>query len=139
MSRDDLHTVDLLTRVIHGEFVERPFESVGVKLTRSGAERVLADFSAGAPLDFTMSSVDDFELWGVRIPAGQVVRQLKGLTLTTDARCSLEEELARGAAGPFDMTFSAGPAGAVETAYFLKWRPEDEANAWRAALPKGAD
>jgi hypothetical protein len=139
MSRDDLHTVDLLTRVIGGESVERAFDSVGVKLTRPGAERVLADFSAGAPLDFTMSSEDEFELWGVRIPVGQVVRQLKGLTLTADARRSLEEALASDAEGPFDVTFSAGTAGAVETAYFLRWRPDDEASAWRAVLPKGAD
>jgi hypothetical protein len=110
-----------------------------MKLTRTGAEMLLADLNAGAPLDFTMSSVDEFELWGVRLPAGQVVRQLKGLTLTGDARRSLEEELAGGAAGPFDVRFSAGPGGAFETAYFLKWRPEDEANAWRAALPKGID
>ena len=139
MSRDDVHTVDLLTRVINGEAVERVFESVAVKLTRPGAGRVLADFSAGAPLDFTMSSEDEFELWGVRIPVGQVVRRLKGLTLTADARSSLEEALASGAEGPFDVTFSAGTAGAVETAYFLKWRPEDEANAWRAALPRADD
>lgn len=131
--------MDLLTRVINGEAIERPFESVGVKPTRPGAERVLADFSANAPLDFTMSSVDEFELWGVRIPVGQVVRQLRGLTLTNGARRALEGDLARGAAGPFDVTFSAGPSGAVETACFLKWRFEDEANAWRAALPKGRD
>jgi hypothetical protein len=135
MSRDDLHTVDVLTRVINGESVERPFDSVGMKLTRPGAERVLADVGAGAPLDFTMSSEDEFELWGIRIPAGQVVRQLKGLTLTNGARRSLEEALTAGAEGPLDVTFSAGSAGAVETAYFLRWRPEDEANAWRAVLP----
>lgn len=86
-----------------------------------------------------MSSEDEFELWGIRIPAGQVVRQLKGLTLTNGARRSLEGALAAGAEGPLDVTFSAGSAGAVEAAYFLRWRPEDEANAWRAVLPKGAD
>lgn len=139
LSRNDLQTVELLTRIINGESVERPFESIAVKLTRPGAETVLTDFKANPSLNLTMSSEDEFELWGVRIPVGQVVRQLNGLTLTAEACSSLAGALTAGADGPFDVTFSAGPTGATESAHFLKWRPADEANAWLAALPKRAD
>jgi len=135
LSRDDLQTIDLLARVTNGEAVERPIQSISIKLTRPGAEMVLADFKTERTLDFTMSSEDEFELWGVRIPAGQVVRQLKGFTLDEGAQRSLAGAVATGGDGPFDVTLSAGPTGASETAHFLKWRPEDEANAWRAALP----
>lgn len=128
IARDDLEMIDILTDLIAGRPAKRKIDGITITLKAEGAKLLLTN--AGAPMPLRMESSDEWELLGVLLPLGKVLRSIEGLELTEADALRIESADRAGSVEGMTISLRAGRGGAVETIRVVKWMPPDE----RAAL-----
>jgi hypothetical protein len=137
LAADELrHCRRVADAVTLGTVSGRALDDLSVTLTRPGVARFLGEVEKAEHITLWTVTEDSADVFGVTIPLGRVVREVRVAKYPPEELARLRDLLSAGSSDeiPLKVRLADHPGNVVEK--YLKWLPAEESVEWQKRFPE---